>query len=223
MGDENMKKIIYGFICVSIIAVLFTNGYLIKGQDSSIQGSLSNKLIRFHVIANSDNAVDQALKLKVRDEVLEYISPKLKGSKTIEESREIIKSNDEAIKNIAQEVVEKSGYKYVIATELSKQKFPVKTYGNITLPQGEYEAYRILIGNGSGQNWWCVMFPPLCFIDITKGEVSYKETEKAMKKVLSEKEYSTVDNTEMNEDKEKDNKIVVKFKFVELFDKLFSK
>jgi stage II sporulation protein R len=221
MGDEKMKKVIYGFICLSISAILFTNGYLIKGQNSSIQDSLSNKLIRFHVIANSDNAEDQALKLKVRDKVLEYISPKLKNCKSIEESREIIKANDEAIKSIAQQVVKKNGYSYQIATELSKQKFPVKTYGNITLPQGEYEAYRILIGNSSGQNWWCVMFPPLCFIDITKGEVSYKETEKAMKKVLSEKEYSAVDNTDIKEEKE--DKIVIKFKLVELFDKFFRK
>jgi stage II sporulation protein R len=218
-----MKKIICGFICVSVAAIVFTNSYLIKGKDTSIQDSISNKLIRFHVIANSDNAEDQALKLKVRDKVLEYISPMLKGSKSIEESREIIKANDDSIKRIAQDIVKKNGYKYVVATELSKQKFPVKTYGNITLPQGEYEAYRILIGSGGGQNWWCVMFPPLCFIDITKGEVSSKETEKVIKQVLSEKEFSAVDNTEVKEDKEKEGKIVVKFKVVELFDKLFSK
>jgi stage II sporulation protein R len=223
VGDENMKKIICVFICVSVTAIVFTNSYLIKGKDTSIQDSISNKLIRFHVIANSDNAEDQALKLKVRDKVLEYISPMLKGSKSIEESREIIKANDDSIKRIAQDIVKKNGYKYVVATELSKQKFPVKTYGNITLPQGEYEAYRILIGSGGGQNWWCVMFPPLCFIDITKGEVSSKETEKVMKQVLSEKEFSAVDNTEVKESKEKEDKIVVKFKFVELFDKLFSK
>ena len=220
-----MKKIICGFICLSVVSILLTNSYLIKGKDTSIQDSLSNKLIRFHVIANSDNAEDQALKLKVRDKVLEYISPKLKDSRSIEESREIIKANDEAIKKIAQEVVTKNGYNYAVAAELSKQKFPVKTYGNITLPQGEYEAYRILIGSGSGQNWWCVMFPPLCFIDITKGEVSYKETEKSMKKVLSEKEYSTVDNTETKEKSvdKGESKIIVKFKLIELFDKIFRK
>jgi stage II sporulation protein R len=224
-----MKKIICGFICLGILTTLFTNDYLIKGEDSSIQSSLSTKLIRFHVIANSDNAQDQALKLKVRDKVLEYISPKLKNSKSIEESRRILIANDEAIKKISEEIIRKNGYRYAIATELSKQKFPVKTYGNITLPQGEYEAYRILIGNGSGQNWWCVMFPPLCFIDITKGEVSYEETEKSMKQVLSEKEYEAIDNTRIEkedkkqeakeENKDKD-KIIVKFKLVELIEKL---
>ena len=165
---------------------------------------------------------DQNLKLKVRDKVLEYISPKLKNSKSIEESREIIKANDENIKKIAQDVVKKNSYNYEIKTKLSKENFPVKTYGNITLPQGEYEAYRIIIGNGGGQNWWCVMFPPLCFIDITKGEVSNNETEKAMKKVLTEEEYETVDNTQ-KDNKNTDEKIVVKFKVVELFNKIFKK
>jgi stage II sporulation protein R len=226
-----MKKIICGFVCLGILVTLFSKGYSAKGIDNSLQASLEGKLIRFHVIANSDTAADQALKLKVRDKVLEYISPKLSNSKSIEESREIIKANDEAIRKIAQNVVEKNKYNYTVTTELSKQVFPVKTYGNITLPQGEYEAYRILIGNGSGQNWWCVMFPPLCFIDITKGEVSYEETQKVMKKVLSEKEYEAVDNTQ--EDKEKkdevkdnksdDKKVIVKFKLVEVFNKIFDK
>lgn len=226
-----MKKIICGFVCLGILVTLFSKGYSAKGIDNSLQESLEGKLIRFHVIANSDTAADQALKLKVRDKVLEYISPKLSNSKSIEESREIIKANDEAIKKIAQNVVEKNKYNYTVTTELSKQVFPVKTYGNITLPQGEYEAYRILIGNGGGQNWWCVMFPPLCFIDITKGEVSYEETQKAMKKVLSEKEYEAVDNTqegkekkdEVKDDKSDDKKVIVKFKLVEVINKIFEK
>ncbi len=209
-----MRKRIFGFICLIVLIFVLFNGYSSQVSSASVQSSLENKLIRFHVIANSDTAQDQALKLKVRDKVLEYIYPKLKASKSIEESREIIKDNDEAIKKIALEVIKKQGYSYTVETKLSKTNFPVKTYGNITLPQGEYEAYRILIGNGSGQNWWCVMFPPLCFIDITKGEVAYKDTEKAMKQVLSDKEYKAIDNS--NSDK-----IVVKFKVFELFNKFF--
>jgi stage II sporulation protein R len=209
-----MRKRIFGFICLIVLIFVLVNGYSSQVSSASVQSSLENKLIRFHVIANSDTAQDQALKLKVRDKVLEYIYPKLKASKSIEESREIIKANDEAIKKIALEVIKKQGYSYIVDTKLSKTNFPVKTYGNITLPQGEYEAYRILIGNGSGQNWWCVMFPPLCFIDITKGEVAYKDTEKAMKQVLSDKEYKAIDNS--NSDK-----IVVKFKVFELFNKFF--
>ena len=84
------------------------------------------------------------------------------------------------------------------------------------MPQGKYEAYRIIIGTGTGQNWWCVMFPPLCFVDITKGNVSYEKTEKEMKTVLSDDEYKLVDNTVNNK------KIIVKFKLGEIFSKLFS-
>ncbi|GLC29405.1 stage II sporulation protein R [Clostridium omnivorum] len=233
-----MKKVISALMCVLLLFVVFTNTNIAKGAsdekpaetDSGIlQKSLEKKLIRFHVIASSDSAEDQALKLKVRDKVLEYITPKLKNSKSIDESRKILKDNDEAIRKIAETVISKNGYKYGVKTELSYEKFPVKTYGNITLPQGEYEAYRIIIGNGSGQNWWCVMFPPLCFIDITKGEVSKKETEKTMKTVLTEKEYNAVDNSiNTTESIEKaktkgDNQIHIKFKIVELANKLFKR
>jgi stage II sporulation protein R len=213
-----MKKVISIFICLVLGLVIFSGNIKIK-SNSSIQSSLEEKLIRFHVIANSDNVYDQNLKLKVRDKVLEYISPKLKNSKSIDESRKIIKANDEKIKSIALEVIKNSGYDYSVKTTLSKEQFPVKTYGNITLPQGEYEAYRIIIGSGNGQNWWCVMFPPLCFIDITKGQVSYKETEKNMKQVLSEKEYEAVDNSSSKD--KSDDEIVIKFKIVEIFNEIF--
>lgn len=194
MGDLKVKKIFSIIICLVIASIILSGNMKIRSS-SDIQSSIEQKLIRFHVIANSDNVNDQNLKLKVRDKVLEYIAPKLKDSKSIEESRKIINANDEKIISIALKVIKDNGYDYDVKTTLSKEKFPIKTYGNITLPQGEYEAYRIIIGSGKGQNWWCVMFPPLCFVDITKGEVSYKETEKSMKQVLSEEEYEAVDNT----------------------------
>ena len=112
---------------------------------------------------------------------------------------------------------------------MTKENFPVKTYGNITLPQGEYEAYRIIIGSGEGHNWWCVMFPPICFVDITKGEVAYEETEKEMGRVLSEEELRMIENKiDLSEDEKakildttEDNEVVVKFKIGEMFKSLF--
>lgn len=230
-----MKKIIMIIICLGITAAIFTNNITVKSKDSNIQGNeniqvaLENKLIRFHVIANSDNAYDQALKLKVRDKVLQFITPMLKDSKNIEESRNIIKQNDNRIQEIAQQTVKENGYSYNVVTMLSKEKFPVKTYGNITLPQGEYEAYRILIGSGKGQNWWCVMFPPLCFIDITKGDVAYNETESSMKRVLTDKEYDAVDNTKTSkEDTSKKSstgkeKVEIRFKIFDEIKTLINK
>jgi stage II sporulation protein R len=209
-----MKKFVLTSVAIIIIISIALNTNNISGKAS--QSDVAGKLIRFHVIANSDDKVDQELKLKVRDAVLEYVSPKLINSKSIEESRVIINSEDKNIKKVAQMVINKNGFKYSADTTLSEEYFPVKTYGNITLPQGEYEAYRILIGSGRGQNWWCVMFPPLCFVDITKGEVAFEETESDMKSVLSDEEYELIDNT-------KDNKeIIVKFKIMEILGGLFS-
>lgn len=207
-----MKKILVIFICILGIFSLTVNRTKVSGD--SVQKDIASKIIRFHVIANSDSKSDQALKLKVRDKVLEYMQPKLKNSKSVDESREIIRKSNNEIITIAEDVIKKNGYNYTVKTTLSNENFPIKTYGNITLPQGKYEAYRIIIGNGEGQNWWCVMFPPLCFVDITKGEVSYKETEKDMKKVLSPEEYKMIDNQISNSGDK--NSIKVKFKILEL-------
>lgn len=209
-----MKKFILTSFAIIFIIFIALNTTNVSGKAS--QSDVANKLIRFHVIANSDDKIDQNLKLKVRDSVLKYISPKIVNCKSIEESRVIINNENKNIKKIAEMVIKENGFKYSVTTALSKEYFPVKTYGNITLPQGKYEAYRIIIGTGTGQNWWCVMFPPLCFVDITKGNVSYEKTEKEMKTVLSDDEYNMVDNTGS------DKKIIVKFKIEEIFTELFS-
>lgn len=210
-----MKKFLLIFMSILVVIALNAKVVKVKGEDS--QEDIASKIIRFHVIANSDSKEDQALKLKVRDKVLEYIQPKLRNSKNIKESREIIKENNENMIAVAKKVILENGYKYSINTTLSNENFPIKTYGNITLPQGKYEAYRIIIGSGQGKNWWCVMFPPLCFVDITKGEVAYKETENQMKKVLSPEEYKIVNKT-LNATNNKDNKsnIKIEFKILEI-------
>ncbi|MEG1256458.1 stage II sporulation protein R [Clostridium sp.] len=189
------------FILVFEVGVVgVTNTATAQSNEKEITiEEISSKLIRFHVIANSDSEEDQALKLKVRDAVLKYVQPLLKDSKDIEESRRILKREDKKIIEIANKVVEDNSYNYCIESTLTKEYFPVKTYGNITLPQGEYEAYRIIIGTGEGQNWWCVMFPPICFVDITRGDVAYEETEEEMKRVLDDDEYNMVDNDINNE------------------------
>lgn len=198
-----MRKIIF-LLCIILIS---GGGYLCYSGTSDVY----NKVIRFHVIANSDTVQDQSLKLKIKDKILEYIGPKLKNSKSIEESRNILKQNDKEIVAIAERVVKQNGYSYNVNSSLLRENFPIKTYGNITLPQGNYEAYKIVIGKGQGQNWWCVMFPPLCFIDITKGSVAYKETEEKMRMVLNNREFSEINNN---------NNIQFKFKILEVFEQL---
>ncbi|MGL5867657.1 MAG: stage II sporulation protein R [Clostridium chrysemydis] len=178
--------------------------------------NVKDEIIRFHVLANSDSKEDQELKLKVRDEVIKYLEPLLKNSKSIDESREILNKNNSKVINIANKVIKDNGYSYTVKTELKKENFPEKVYGNIILPQGEYEAYRILIEKAKGQNWWCVMFPPLCFVDVTKGEVAYEETEKRMEEALKN------DGKKVVLEEGKDD-VKMKFKVVEIFENIFSK
>jgi stage II sporulation protein R len=125
-----------------------------------------DELIRFHVLANSDSEEDQALKRAVRDAILEEVSPRLAASKSLEESRQILKGMRTEIEQIGQEVVLAWGKTYEVKTDYGYFTFPTKSYGSLVLPAGEYEAVRVLIGKAEGSNWWCVLFPPLCFVDI---------------------------------------------------------
>ncbi|WP_297422825.1 stage II sporulation protein R [Clostridium sp.] len=189
---------------------------------------VKDSLIRFHVIANSDNDDDQKLKLKVKDKVIDYLYPYLNNSASLDESRQIIKDRMQEVKKIAEEVIKENNYGYNVQVQLSRENFPEKSYGNITLPQGNYEAFRIIIGSGQGRNWWCVMFPPLCFVDESKAQVEYDKTEE---KIKSSENQSNL-HEQLNQDKDEPNKqedddkennnIQIKFKIVELFKDLFS-
>ncbi|MGL5067423.1 MAG: stage II sporulation protein R [Sarcina sp.] len=205
-----MKKTIIGVIGFIILIGLFTG---IKSNSVQATGgieSISEKIIRFHVLANSDTKEDQDLKLKIRDAVVKFVSPSLKNSKDIDESREILLGLQEEVIELAQKIIKEEGYDYSVDVELAMTNFPVKTYGNVTLPQGEYEAFRVLIGEAKGQNWWCVMFPPLCFIDMTKGQISYEQSEAELEKILTEEECDLITTDE-------DSTIEFRFKLADLF------
>lgn len=203
-------------ICVVILLfiILNLNGCTSSeiGQDSDpvnelVYEDVVDEIIRFHVIANSNSDEDQSLKLKVRDKVIDFVSSKLNNSKSLDESRDIIINNKKDIEDIAQSVVYENGYSYNVTSALSRENFPDKVYGDVVFPQGEYEAYRILIGDAKGENWWCVMFPPLCFVDGTKEAVDSQ-------KILS--------SLEKNNGKEKGKNNKIKFKS-KLFEILFEK
>ncbi|MGB7605015.1 MAG: stage II sporulation protein R [Lutisporaceae bacterium] len=172
---------------------------------------VADKLIRLHVVANSDSVEDQELKRKVRDEVIKQISPKFEGLKDISEVREVIASNLALIESIAKEVVQQDNKIYGAKAVMGSFDFPTKIYGNLTLPAGSYQALKVVLGKGEGQNWWCVMFPPLCFIDIAHGVVPEK-TMSELKQSLTEEEYKLLTATKTNEDMP----IKLKFKIVEI-------
>lgn len=160
-----------------------------------------DEIIRFHIRANSDKEEDQELKLKIRDEILKKMGDKFKDTATLDESREIIISSMEEMKEITEGVIAKEGEDYSVDVTLGQDNFPTRKYGNLVFPAGDYETLLITLGEGSGQNWWCVMFPPLCFVDITHS-VAYN-----LEKKLEEPE-------EVEE--EQQPKLKLKWKIVEL-------
>lgn len=181
------KFILYFVIILSLYCILSYGRRKVEAGD----GNVSDKIIRFHVVANSDSPEDQALKLKVRDRILNEIGPEMSSFNSKAQSEEYLGKNIEHIKNIAKEELAEYGSDYDVAVELKKSSFPVKMYSNIALPAGEYDALKVTIGNGQGKNWWCVMFPPLCFVDVTHG-VTDETTEEELKKVLDEGEYESL-------------------------------
>lgn len=126
------------------------------------QTGLADSVLRLHVLANSDSDADQALKLKVRDRILEEAEQILPEDSTVEEAAEILKGNLERLAKAGAQVVAEEGYGYTVMAEVCETWFPTKHYDGFSMPAGQYRALRIVIGEGEGQNWWCVVFPPLC-------------------------------------------------------------
>lgn len=138
------------------------------GKESPIVG----QLLRFHVLANSDSEADQQLKYKVRDAVLEYLAVKMKEVTSRQEAEVIIADSLPDIERIAAAQIQAAGRSYQVAAQLGQFGFPTRSYGQLTLPAGEYTALRVVIGRGEGTNWWCVLFPPLCFVNISSNLVA---------------------------------------------------
>ncbi len=187
-------------LILSLIAIISIMSISIKNEADKIDNvseSYKEKLIRFHVIANSDTEEDQELKLKVRDEIISYLQPKLENSSSIEESEKIITSEYDNLQSISRETILDNGYEYDVKVGIEYSNFPTKQYSNVILPAGEYKALKVVIGEGKGKNWWCVMFPPLCFVD--------------------EEEYNLI----TTKNKEEGNVVKFKFKIVEVVKDMF--
>ena len=159
------KKVILILVIFIISFIYIIHPYI---EDKMlIENPYEDKIIRFHVRANSDVEEDQNLKLKVRDKILEVMGEKFEGVQSLAESRVVIQENINEIKTISEEVIKDNNKDYTVTVSLGQDNFPIRRYGNMIFPQGEYETLLVTIGEGAGQNWWCVMFPPLCFVDIT--------------------------------------------------------
>jgi len=174
-----------------LIAFFFVFGILtgIYINTDMALADVPEKIIRLHVVANSDSPADQQLKLQVRDKVISSMSGRFEGLKDISEVKGIVQGSLAEIEAAAREVIEENRELYGVKAVFTEMDFPTRTYGNITLPAGRYQALNIVIGEGKGKNWWCVMFPPLCFIDVAHGVIA-EETMKELKTSLTEEEYS---------------------------------
>ena len=170
------------------------------------QRDLADRVVRLHVLANSDSEADQALKLQVRDVVLARATEILQQSTDRAEAETLLRESLPELEALAQAEVQANGYDYAVTAELEETSFPTKDYDGFSLPAGEYLALRILIGEGAGQNWWCVVFPPLC----TAASADVPET--ALAAGLTEDQVSLITEAEGGYE--------LKFKVVEWWDSL---
>ena len=158
-----------------------------------IQEGIADEVVRFHVLANSDSKEDQELKMTVKDEVVSWLEAKM-DCDSLEETKNFIRSHLTGIEEVAEETVRREGYSYPVQAALEWTDFPEKSYGDVTFPAGSYEALRIQIGEAKGHNWWCVLYPNLCFIDSVQAVVPEKG-KKQLKHVLTDDEYDMVTAT----------------------------
>lgn len=159
-----MKKVSDEKKCVICLALVIIMGLLLFYTYIGDSGNNHEGIVRLHVIANSDTVGDQALKLKVRDAVIEYMQ-KQDDLASAEDTEKFLRGNLDRLEKIAGGVIASEGYDYPVDADIGIRYIPEKTYGDITFPAGNYEALNITIGSGEGENWWCVLFPPLCLLD----------------------------------------------------------
>ena len=197
-------------IIVLLLLILFI--FISAISYVSAVSNIANGVFRLHVIANSDSPEDQNLKYIVRDELIKYMNTLAKDCTSKQEVIEIAQNNISNFENIAKKTIQDNGFNYNVTVEIGNFDFPTKTYGDITLPAGTYDSLKIKIGKSEGQNWWCVMFPPLCFVDVTTGIVP-EESKKEMKEAMPEEEYSLISNTNNSE-------VNFKFKLIEFFENI---
>lgn len=205
-----MKNLLKKIKPLLILIFLFLLYILISAQSyaSAVSEDLSQAVFRLHVIANSDSDEDQSLKLKVRDNLLNYMNSISSNCSTKKEAMDLAQANIEVFQQIAQNTIFEFGYNYPVTIQLGNFYFPTKYYGDISLPSGFYDAIKVEIGEAKGKNWWCVMFPALCFIDINSGIVD-DDAKESLEKNLETESYSIISK--------ESPELKFKFKIVEFF------
>ncbi len=202
-GKEIVKRVCPGLVmkavcCGLALSMIFTlTGFFGGCRD------IESRLLRFHIIANSDSREDQQLKMLVRDGVTEYTDQLFRQCASKEQAERITADNLDNINSKAQQIVYSRGYDYKTEACLTKMHFDTRVYDDFTLPAGEYDALRITIGRGEGHNWWCVLYPGICV----------SSAEKNIGSALSDGETDMVTNSD---------RYVIRFRLVEWFEDIRS-
>jgi len=201
---KNLKRFLIIFLLFLVYILLSVFSY-----SNAVSTDISNSVFRLHVIANSDSTDDQNLKYLVRDELIKYMNSICENITSKEEAIKIANENKDEFYAIAKKVINDNGFNYDVNIDIGNFSFPTKTYGDISLPTGFYDALKVEIGTASGQNWWCVMFPSLCFVDVSNGVVPEKSKEN-LQDNMEEENYNLISSDTFE--------FKLKFKLVELFE-----
>lgn len=181
-------------IAIAFVIAIIVTGSLSEARTMQMQQQIAKEVFRFHVLANSDSQQDQALKMKVKENVIAYMREKLPESESVVMTKQWVVAHLEEIEQVAVQTLQNEGCNDAVTAKVTNCYFPDKTYGDITFPRGNYEALRIEIGAARGQNWWCVLYPNLCFIDAVHAVVP-DEGKEELKNVLDDEEYKLVTET----------------------------
>lgn len=201
---KNFKNLLIIFILFIVYIFISMFSY-----SNAVSNNISNSVFRLHVIANSDSKEDQNLKYDVRDALISYMNSISTDISSKEEAMKLVNENKNEFYNIAKKVISDKGFNYDVNIDVGNFSFPTKTYGDISLPAGFYDALKVEIGGASGQNWWCVMFPSLCFVDVSNGIVP-EESKQDLEATMNQENYNLISSDALE--------FKVKFKLVELFE-----
>lgn len=203
--NDILLSLLIGF-SIFITFVILNQSYV---YSMNVKQDIADNVIRFHVLANSDEYYDQELKIYVKDMILKKYKKDLTNLSTREDAINFFNENMENIENYAQNLVNYKGYSYPVKCELAYTNFPTKSYNDITLPKGEYLAFRVLIGDYAGENFWCVLYPPLCYVEASD-ELTFNSAKNTLEDNLTEDEFLLISETNSPF-------VTVKFKFLELW------
>lgn len=165
-----MKKILFPIVMLTVATVF------LAAMPTEAEAKIYDDTVRLHILANSDSAEDQALKLKIRDDVLEEYGFKLSSAKNVDDAESLIYTDIHGIEDFVQTKINDYGYSYDVNVQFNNEWYETRNYENFSLPAGYYDSLQIRIGKAEGKNWWCVMFPPLC-LDAATSDIPYSDSE----------------------------------------------